>query len=223
MNVWSTRALQGRQTLPATARQTLSLALLLLSPLLLRAATDTLDWDVVSAGGGTSANATCQVSDTVGQTASGVSSAGPCVLENGFWPGINATVAILPLAPPFSARVRGIPWIIAMPAPTGCQAGDSLASTVTNASGANGQGMIVLTVPAVPSPRAAAVHIASSGTIQLQFDGIPGLSYAVQRASPAPAGPWITLAIVTADTYGRFFYDDPSPPPRAAFYRAISP
>ena len=204
MNVWSTRPVQERQTLPATARQTLSLALplLLLSPLLLCAATDTLDWDVLSAG---------------------VSRAGPCVLEDGFWPGINATVAILPLAPPPSARVRGVPWIIALPAPTGGNADDSFAGTITNASGANGQETIMLTVPAVPSPRAAAVNLASSGTIHFQFDGIPGLSYAVQRASPAPAGPWITLAIVTADTYGRFFYDDPSPPPRAAFYRAISP
>jgi hypothetical protein len=245
-------------------RRALLSLLLLLSPLLGTAATCTLDWDVVSAGGGTSGNATYLLSDTVGQTAVSVCSAGPYLLQDGFWPGMNATVFGFVVTSLSSQRVRGIPWLIAIsdlltnslnpnacpplgvtavgspqvsgasasiasgfifysPAPTDGDIDDSFTYTVTDACGANGQGTINLTVPAVSGARAAIRSFPSGRTIQLQFDGVPGFSYAVQRASPDPGGPWVTLATVTADQYGRFFYDDTSPPPGAAFYRAISP
>ena len=238
--------------------------ILLLSPLLLGAATYTLDWDVVSAGGGTSGNATYLLSDTVGQTAVSVCSAGPYLLEDGFWPGMNATAFGLVVTSLSSQRARGMPWTIAIsdlltnallpnrgsllavtavgspqvsgasasvaggfifysPAPTNGDIDDSFTYTVTHTGGASGQGTINLTVPAVSGVRAAIGNVTSDGAIHLQFDGIPGFSYAVQRASPNPRGPWATLATITADLYGRFFYDDTAPPPGRAFYRAISP
>lgn len=49
----------------------------------------TLDWDMVSPGGGASGDATYLLRDTVGQPVVGVSSVGTYLLEDGFWPCMN--------------------------------------------------------------------------------------------------------------------------------------
>lgn len=254
----------GARAVAASRPLALAWLSLLLSPLLLAAADYTLDWDVVSAGGGTSGDGTYLVSDTIGQPSVGVSSAGFYLLEDGFWPGMNGTAPNFAVTPLLAQRARGLPWMVAVsdlltnaldpntgsllavtavgaprvsgasvslaggfifysPAATGGNLDDSFAYTVTDTGGATGQGTITLSVPAVSGARAAIGNVVSSGAIQLQFDGIPGFSYAIQRASPNPGGPWATLATVTADLYGRFFYDDASPPAGAVFYRAVSP
>ncbi|MCX6904944.1 MAG: Ig-like domain-containing protein, partial [Verrucomicrobia bacterium] len=66
-----------------------SLVIVLLACGRLLAADYTLDWDVVSPGGGTSGGSTYLLRDTVGQPAAGPSTGGAYLVEDGFWPGMN--------------------------------------------------------------------------------------------------------------------------------------
>jgi len=56
----------------------------------------------------------------------------------------------------------------------------------------------------------------------IRFHGTAGCSYDVQRA-PTLAGPWATLATVTALASGPIEYHDRTPPPGQAFYRTSAP
>jgi hypothetical protein len=58
--------------------------------------------------------------------------------------------------------------------------------------------------------------------IELQFAGIPGRLYRIQRATSA-TGPWSDLANLTAPIYGIINFVDTNPPPGMAFYRTVSP
>ena len=56
----------------------------------------------------------------------------------------------------------------------------------------------------------------------VQFAGIPGFTYHVQRA-PTTSGPWTTLSAVTAGTRGLGQYEDTSPLQDGGYYRIVYP
>jgi N-acetylneuraminic acid mutarotase len=60
------------------------------------------------------------------------------------------------------------------------------------------------------------------GGVTLTCAGVQGVSFRVQRA-PMLAGPWTTIATITADESGTGACLDPAPPPGNAFYRATCP
>ena len=56
----------------------------------------------------------------------------------------------------------------------------------------------------------------------IRFHGAPEITYRVQRASNL-AGPWDTIATITAPASGLIEYHDTTPPPGQAFYRTVQP
>ena len=61
-----------------------------------------------------------------------------------------------------------------------------------------------------------------SGGYLIRFDGIPNLTYRLERASGI-AGPWDTIDTQTATASGLIEYHETSPLPGAAFYRTVTP
>jgi hypothetical protein len=59
-----------------------------------------------------------------------------------------------------------------------------------------------------------------AGGYYLRFNGIPDLSYRLQRATDV-AGPWDTIDTQTASAYGLIEYHEITPPPAGALYRAV--
>ena len=60
------------------------------------------------------------------------------------------------------------------------------------------------------------------GGFRVGFAGIPGRTYALQRA-PAVTGPWATVATLTVGSTGVMYFDDTNAPPAIAFYRTVYP
>jgi uncharacterized repeat protein (TIGR01451 family) len=60
--------------------------------------------------------------------------------------------------------------------------------------------------------------VSSGGSATLQFAGVPGYAYDVQRASSL-TGPWTVILTTNAPPHGLWIYTDPSPPQPTAFYR----
>ena len=81
----------------------------------------------------------------------------------------------------------------------------------------NGSSGLVEQVAAIPGP-----VIAIELVPRLRFTGLPGCTYAVQRA-PAPTGPWTTLASILAPAGGLIEYVDTTAPPGPYFYRNVLP
>lgn len=61
-----------------------------------------------------------------------------------------------------------------------------------------------------------------SGGYFIRFNGIPGLTYRLQRATDLP-GPWLTSAPQTAPASGLVEFHDLFPPAERAFYRSVQP
>ncbi len=61
-----------------------------------------------------------------------------------------------------------------------------------------------------------------TGGFFIQFDGLPGLSYRLQRATNL-MGPWDTIDTQTASASGLLKFADTNPPPGQAFYRTVRP
>jgi outer membrane protein assembly factor BamB len=57
--------------------------------------------------------------------------------------------------------------------------------------------------------------------VRLRFTGIPGRTYAIERA-PAITGPWSTLATPVAPASGLIEHTDVAPPAGSAFYRTVA-
>jgi hypothetical protein len=62
------------------------------------------------------------------------------------------------------------------------------------------------------------VNPGPSGAVTVNFAGIPGFQYDVERSSD-PAGPWQEIATLTAPANGLFSHEDANPPAPAAYYR----
>jgi hypothetical protein len=67
-----------------------------------------------------------------------------------------------------------------------------------------------------------AIERDSSGGYLLSFNGVPTVTYRMQRA-PSATGPWSDLVTNSAPASGRIEYHETSPPPDAAFYRTAQP
>jgi hypothetical protein len=61
-----------------------------------------------------------------------------------------------------------------------------------------------------------------SGAYFLRFDGIPGLTYRLQRALNV-TGPWDTIDTQTSPASGFIEYYQTNSPPDVAFYRTVQP
>jgi FG-GAP repeat protein len=61
-----------------------------------------------------------------------------------------------------------------------------------------------------------------SGAYFLRYDGIPGLTYRLQRSSDV-TGPWDTIDTQTASGSGLIEFHEINPSPVAAFYRTVQP
>jgi hypothetical protein len=67
-----------------------------------------------------------------------------------------------------------------------------------------------------------AIERDGSGGYFLRFNGVPDLSYRLQRA-PSVTGPWSAIVTNTAPASGLIEYHETSPPPGSAFYRTVQP
>ena len=61
-----------------------------------------------------------------------------------------------------------------------------------------------------------------SGGCSLYFNGVPDLTYRLERASSL-SGPWSTLVTNAAPASGLIEYHETSPPPGSTFYRTAQP
>jgi hypothetical protein len=97
-------------------------------------------------------------------------------------------------------------------------ANDSLPYTINNGQGGATTGALNVQVG---NPGGLAQGVSpSGGSVTVNFAGIPGYLYDIQRATD-PGGPWATVATQTAPANGLFSYTDPSPPQPTAYYRLM--
>jgi hypothetical protein len=61
----------------------------------------------------------------------------------------------------------------------------------------------------------------SNGRIGIQFNGIPGVGYQLQRSTDLVS--WTTVATITAGSRGEISYTDENPPSPNGFYRLSTP
>jgi hypothetical protein len=104
--------------------------------------------------------------------------------------------------------------------PVGFSGTDSFPVTVTDARGAYIIGTVTVTVQANTGvgTNSPVLSVLSGGRMGIDFHGIPGRSYEVQRSTDLTT--WQTLATVPASsTNGMVSFIDESPPPGSAFYR----
>jgi hypothetical protein len=75
---------------------------------------------------------------------------------------------------------------------------------------------------AIVSPPVLNIEPDGGGGYFIDFSGVPGSAYRLQRA-PNLAGPWTTSAPQTAPASGNLEFWDFFPLPRSGFYRAVEP
>lgn len=80
---------------------------------------------------------------------------------------------------------------------------------------------ITYNLTVVPTP-ALTLAPDGGGGYFLRFNGVPDLTYRLQRA-PSVTGPWSALVTNTAPASGLIEYHETTPPPGAAFYRTVTP
>ncbi|HZR21348.1 MAG TPA: choice-of-anchor tandem repeat GloVer-containing protein [Verrucomicrobiae bacterium] len=97
-------------------------------------------------------------------------------------------------------------------------ANDGTLYGTTCTGGTQGDGTVFNLIPPAfllpPSPTA--------GGFQVQFSGIPGRTYTMQRAASL-SGPWSTLNTFVLGPRGRAQFEDKQPPPGCVFYRTAGP
>jgi len=93
---------------------------------------------------------------------------------------------------------------------------DSFTYTISDGRGGMATATVTVTVSA-GGPLAQKIEVVGS-TLVIQFAGVPGWSYTVQRATDL-SGPWLNVHTVTAPTTGVFVFTDNNPPSTIAFYR----
>lgn len=96
---------------------------------------------------------------------------------------------------------------------------DSFSFTLTDVRGASAQAVIqVAVLPEsgweTPAP---SVTLQPGGSVQLQFFGVPGFSYQIQRSTDLQN--WIILDTLVAPGSGALPYEDTAPPAGRAYYR----
>jgi hypothetical protein len=109
--------------------------------------------------------------------------------------------------------------------PAGFSGYDSFPITLTDARGASTVGTVNISVtptidPTLATPPTITILPASAG-VKIDFTGLPGSSYQVQRSINLSG--WTILTTIIASPIGAVSYTDPSPPPGRAFYRVHKP
>jgi hypothetical protein len=99
---------------------------------------------------------------------------------------------------------------------------DRFTYTLSDGHGATTNGTVVVTVAAVGGGNAVSITV-TPGNVHLEFAGIAGRVYTIERATDVQ-GPWTPLTpTVTAAGNGAIAFDDTAPPVGVAFYRISTP
>jgi hypothetical protein len=107
--------------------------------------------------------------------------------------------------------------------PNGFSGEDTFGLTITDASGASVSGTVTVTVAGNSGVGANTPVLTSlpGGDIQVDFQGIPGRSYEIQRSTDLTD--WTVLATIIAGPTGAVSFTDENPPVGNAFYRMRKP
>ena len=107
--------------------------------------------------------------------------------------------------------------------PSGYTGADSYNITITDGQGGSVAGSVTITVAAGSgeSQNKAVLTMLPGGNVSVQFMGIPGQSYQIQRSTDLAT--WTTLHTATAAADGQLPYLDTTPPVGSAFYRTKIP
>lgn len=101
-------------------------------------------------------------------------------------------------------------------------AGDSFPYTIRDGQGGTTTGTITVQV-VTPGGLVQSITVGAGITsVTVNFAGIPGFEYNVQRTTDT-AVPWVIVDTQTAPIHGLFSYTDPDPPHPKAFYRLMQP
>ncbi len=116
--------------------------------------------------------------------------------------------------------------ILTFNAPVGYIGTDTFELTVSDGKG--GTASANLTVSIVTSATAIGSNppsfsILPGGAKAISFQGIPNLTYRVERSINLNAPDWETIATLVSSPAGSIEYTDPAPPPDAGFYRIAVP
>jgi len=113
--------------------------------------------------------------------------------------------------------------------PAGFSGTDTFPLTIRDSRGATVTGTVTIAVRSASAPFSGGVGVnppvvtlLPDGKPEVTFQGIPGRTYHVQRAT-GELTHWTTVATLTADSVGRISFTDNAPPPGSAFYRISSP
>lgn len=115
-------------------------------------------------------------------------------------------------------------WITYTP-PAGGDFTDAFTYTVTDGSLIT-RGVVELPLMAADSSASLnliGAVVLGGGSVKLSLVGIPGRRYQIEIANRLINPAWAPLGSATADEAGRFEYIHLTPPPGAAFYRAVDP
>jgi len=110
--------------------------------------------------------------------------------------------------------------------PNGFSGTDTFAVTIMDSGGASTSGTVTVTVNPAPNaggltPNPAKLTPMAGGHMQLQFHGIPGRSYLIQRSTDLQT--WGTISTVTANARGVISFIDENPPQPNGYYRLTLP
>jgi hypothetical protein len=109
---------------------------------------------------------------------------------------------------------------------TGFSGSDSFSLQLSDGKGNTTNGLVTVDVAASSDPGGSntnppKVTLLESGQVGLEFHGIPGRSYQIQRS--VNMADWIPLGTVIAAQNGVILFADPSPPKPHGFYRLAIP
>ncbi len=114
-------------------------------------------------------------------------------------------------------------WLFYTP-PANFGGADSFAYTIQDSFGAQSVGSVMLQPLLSAGPAQTATFIdQTNGTCRILFTGIPWRTYTIQSSDDPNGTNWVTLGTATADSWGRFEYDDTLPPgTQPRYYRSLS-
>jgi hypothetical protein len=106
---------------------------------------------------------------------------------------------------------------------TGFTGTDTFSITIMDGQGGYVSGLVTVTVEAGTgiSMNKAHLTLQGDGSVLIEFMGIPGQSYNIERSTDLLN--WTTLATQTAAADGSLSYTDPTPPVGSAYYRTRVP
>lgn len=111
-------------------------------------------------------------------------------------------------------------WVSYTPPPDPVP-GDTIGYTVGDPFGGTARGSILVSLEETGgSPLTLVTITADTAGVVLEFVGIPGRTYRIERSATL-SPPWTALGTAVADRYGRFRFTDVEAPAGEAFYRTV--